>query len=78
VNDPILMFSIVRPRAAATRPPLESGSWHLEHTACPPASMSYVTRAVAWLEWQVTQDGISLVTNTGACALFWNSSDESA
>jgi len=72
------MFSNVRPMAAATLPPAESGSWHFEQTARPPASMSLVTRAVAWLAWQAAQDAMSLVTNSGACALFWNISDESA
>ena len=64
--------------AAATLPPAESGSWHFEHTARPPASMSLVTRVVSWLAWQDAQDRMSLVTNSGACALFWNISDESA
>jgi hypothetical protein len=40
--------------------------------------MSSVARETAWLEWQVAHDGISPVTNTAACALFWNWADESA
>jgi len=74
----IQAFSNARPRAAAVLPPLESGSWHFAHTARPPASMSPLTRRIAWLAWQVAQDAISLVTKTGACALFWNKAAVSA